>query len=203
MKKIKLFLGALLLFSAFGLQAQVTNVGAGAAFMGSIRFKMEGANDHGTLYVNNYRPLLGATAFYEKSGSGASHMFELSYSTGALQNVQQGEYYIEGWDPATFESAKVISGFYYLGFNNRSAQRFQLPFYAGIGISYTEANPITYLGWNFGAKLRAKYYITNNIGIWAGASATLGFGNAYVTTDETRSVTQRLLALEAGITFSL
>lgn len=202
--KLKLFLGSLLLLSALGLNAQVKNIGAGAAFMGKTKFTVNGSGENGALYINTYRPILGATAFYEVSSSGFVHMFEANYSTGALADVQESDkYYIEGWTRDIFQPAKVISGFYYIGLNNRSSQRFQLPFYFGMGISYSEANPITFLGFHFGAKLRAKFYLTDRIAVWGGGSASYGSGNIQVTNNETRSVTATMLSLEAGLTFSL
>ena len=202
--KSRLFLFFATLFLAVGMNAQVKNIGAGAAFFGDLRIAVQGAEDHGNLYVNSYRPVLGGTAFYEVSSGSASHMFEVDYLTGALVNVKESEkYYIEGWDPANFQSAKFITGFYYIGINNRSAQRFQLPFYFGLGLSYNDADPIKCMGFVVGAKLRARFYITDRIGIWGGGSVKYGYGETQVTADMSKSVIQRVLALEAGLTISL
>ena len=87
--------------------------------------------------------------------------------------------------------------------HDQSAQRFQLPFYFGVGLSYNDAAPIKFMGFAVGAKLRARFYITDRIGIWGGGSAKFGYGETQVTADMSKSVYQRVLALETGITFSL
>ena len=148
--------------------------------------------------------MLGGTAYYEMSSGSASHMFEIDYLTAPLAGVKESEkYYIKEWESVDFQPAKVITGFYYIGINNRSAQRFQLPFYFGVGLSYNDAAPIKFMGFAVGAKLRARFYITDRIGIWGGGSAKFGYGETQVTADMSKSVYQRVLALEAGITFSL
>ena len=83
------------------------------------------------------------------------------------------------------------------------AKLLQLPFYFGVGLSYNDAAPIKFMGFAVGAKLRARFYITDRIGIWGGGSAKFGYGETQVTADMSKSVYQRVLALEAGITFSL
>ena len=202
--KTRLFPVLVALFFAVGMNAQVKNIGAGAAFFGDIRLTVQGAEDHGNLYVCSYRPVLGGTAYYEMSSGSASHMFEIDYLTAPLAGVKESEkYYIKEWESVDFQPAKVITGFYYIGINNRSAQRFQLPFYFGVGLSYNDAAPIKFMGFAVGAKLRARFYITDRIGIWGGGSAKFGYGETQVTADMSKSVYQRVLALEAGITFSL
>ena len=186
--KTRLFPVLVALFFAVGMNAQVKNIGAGAAFFGDIRLAVQGAEDHGNLYVCSYRPVLGGTAYYEMSSGSASHMFEIDYLTAPLAGVKESEkYYIKEWESVDFQPAKVITGFYYIGINNRSAQRFQLPFYFGVGLSYNDAAPIKFMGFAVGAKLRARFYITDRIGIWGGGSAKFGYGETQVT----------------GITFSL
>ena len=109
--KLKLFLGSLILLSALGLNAQVKNIGAGAAFMGKTKFTVNGSGENGALYINTYRPILGATAFYEVSSSGFVHMFEANYSTGALADVQESDkYYIEGWTRDQEPNAPTVDG---------------------------------------------------------------------------------------------
>lgn len=138
--KTRLFPVLVALFFAVGMNAQVKNIGAGAAFFGDIRLAVQGAEDHGNLYVCSYRPVLGGTAYYEMSSGSASHMFEIDYLTAPLAGVKESEkYYIKEWESVDFQPAKVITGFYYIGINNRSAQRFQLPFYFGVGLSYNDA----------------------------------------------------------------
>lgn len=197
--KSKLFLVSVALFLALGLNAQVRNIGAGAGFLGSTRLAVKGDNYQGLYYSVLYRPILGGVVFYEMSGAGASHMFELDYTKGTVESITEGEYYPEGWSHDSFNPAKIITGAYYIGMNSRSAERFQLPIYLGMGISYNDASPIGTLGIFFGAKLHAKFYVTDRLGVWAGGMARYGFGN------ETNDCTmiQRMLALEAGLTFSL
>lgn len=204
MKNVKFIFIAYALLSVLAAQAQsVGNVGFGGNFMGSSKIVIQGAENHGVLYENVYQPLVGGTVFYETIQGGMTHLLEVSYLMGKLKDVEQGDYYLEGWDTSTFQPLKAFSLFYYGGGTFGAGNRLQIPLYLGIGVINTSAEPIKTWSYNIGAKARVKFYLTDRIGVFAGANWKRGLGNVKVNVNETRGTSQRYLGIEAGVTFSL
>lgn len=77
-------------------------------------------------------------------------------------------------DPATFKDQNMYEGAFYLGFVINPKRRFQIPIMGGIGLGYISGEPINHLNLDFLYKVRAKYYITNNVGLFVGVSGSYG-----------------------------
>ena len=201
--KNKLFFVLLSLLMATGVNAQVKNLGVGGDFMGSSTIKISNTDNKGLLYSTTFKPLVGASVFYEAVLGGMTHMWEASYMTGKMESLENGEYYITEWgaNPA-FEPIKMASLFYYAGMTFNSGSRLQIPVYLGIGGVYNMADPIKCWTYNVGAKARVKFYFTDSIGVYGGAGWKGGMG--FQKAGESKfDVTQRGVYLEAGLTISL
>ena len=183
--------------------AQVKNVGLGGNFMGTSTITINGLEDHGALYVNTYRPILGGSIYYESVYWGMTHLLEASYMMGELESVKQGEYYLEGWNPASFSPAKIFQIYHYSGHTFLSGHRLQIPVYLGIGLNYNMADPVKCFTYNLAAKARVKFYLTDKIGLYGGAGWKGGLGTQHLENGESRGVTQSIVYLEGGITFCL
>lgn len=146
--------------------------------------------------------MFGGFAFYEAISHGVTHMLEASFLTGNLSEKKESDsYYIEGWNH--FSNLKTITLNYYVGNTFFPGKRFQLPIYAGIGANYIMADPIKSLALNVGLKARAKFYITDRFGIFAGAGCRYGLGSVRYGSNGKASLGERILNVEAGLTFSL
>lgn len=203
--KNKFFFVLLSLMMATAVNAQVRNLGVGGNFMNTtqINIKSSSKSSSNSMYENIYRPLVGGTVFYETILGGLTHMWEASYMMGQLDDVKVGENHIESWDPASFDPLKMASLYYYAGSTFLSGNRLQIPVYLGFGANFNIGEPVTGLMWNVAAKARVKFYFTDNIGIYAGAYWKGGLGSMKLSDNSQFATSQKLLGLEAGLTFSL
>jgi len=186
--------------------AQVRTVGLAGHFMSENRFKVS-HEDRGTLYVNSYMPLVGASLSYEANAGGAGSMFEVSYINGKLYSVDQpGDYYIESWNIDDFKDLTMVSAYYYYGFTLLSGHRLQFPLYFGLGVNYNAADPINVLSLGLAAKARARFYFTDKLAVFGGVGWKGSIASEELSGSDYRvklDIGQRVLYFEAGLSFNI
>ena len=118
---------------------------------------------------------LSYTAALEFQLDGFITMFEARYTTASYKKYN--DYTDEGWfklNPTIFSNTNLYEGAFYFGATINRKHRFQLPIMGGFGVNYIDGAPIKDLGFEFLYKIRAKYYLSDKIGIYLGLSGSYG-----------------------------
>lgn len=126
-------------------------------------------------YKYNYKSFWNANLAYEKQFKGSSTMTELSYAQAKFDKYDltgQSKWF----NPFQTEDIYSVSLTQYFGTTINPNKRFQLPIYFGIGADYINGGPFHNLLFDGAVKARMKFYITNNFGIYAGATGRMGWG---------------------------
>lgn len=201
MKKQALLVLLLFFFVAFGANAQDKkksrkgefisfNIGAGPGSMtGKLTQAMTSTTGKGkdnTIgYDLDYNTMNYAGSF-EFVLNQFGFLFEGSYSKATYDNKMK-DYTDENWfklDPNQFTDLTIIGGAAMLG-GNYGAGRFKFTIYGGAGLYNYSGEPIHGLSFDFLYKIRAKFYITNKLGLYGGIGGSYGmFG--YVESDKYR-----------------
>ena len=127
----------------------------------------------GAMYNCIYKPQIGGALTYESDFA----MLEVAISSGQLSSIVEGEFPIKQWNVDMFKPATSFGATYYRRVNLLGENgRFQLPAYFGGGLNYSVAEPVKLISLNLAAKLRARFYITDTIGIYAGIGWNGGVG---------------------------
>lgn len=107
----------------------------------------------------------------------------------------------------TAESLTLLSGKVYVGYNFMPMKRFHILAHAGIGAAYNkiddellEKNGLVSL--DFGLKIRARYYLTNKIALYAAANGVLGISGKNTYNNVKMNTTAGEINGEAGFAFS-
>ena len=149
-------------------------VGVNPAF-GSLSSSIKKDNEE---HFVDYKSSFGVTIDIERQLKGYIVMTEFRY----------GKWSLDEFDPygdtSIFpmpESADDLSTFGVMQYGGKTFfpnKRFQIPLYAGIGLDYIQGAPYHNLLFDLGAKARMKFYITDKIGIYAGADFIWGVGTS-------------------------
>ena len=137
-------------------------------------------------YKYNYKSYWNANISYEKLFKGSSTMTEVVYSKAKFDNHElTGE--SQWFNPRQEEDLYSISLTQYYGTTINPNKRVQFPIYIGIGADYINGGPLHNLTICGAAKARIKFYITNNVGIYVGATGRLGWGSKSASESNSRS----------------
>ena len=135
-----------------------------------------------------YNKEIGVTVGYERVLNGFIIMPELRWFRGSQSDQD-------------FESLE------WLGFTINSKHRFQIPIMGGIGVSYVKGAPFHNMFFDYGAKVRLKFYITPKFGIFAGGFYEGGVGsskrNIPKDSDGGYKLKKTNLGMEVGVTVTL
>jgi len=126
-------------------------------------------------YKYDYKSFWNASFGYEKQFKGACSLTEVTYGQGKFD-----KYDLTGtskwFDPAQMEDIYSVSVTQFFGTTINPNKRVQFPIYLGVGADYINGGPFHNLLIDGAVKARMKFYITNNFGIYGGATARLGWG---------------------------
>ncbi|MCR4930986.1 MAG: hypothetical protein K5918_00910 [Bacteroidales bacterium] len=117
------------------------------------------------------------TVGFEKLNHGYDIIYEgkfmqAKYDASALKNYTNPKYLL--MDTSRLEDVKVLSAMVYFGPTFFNGKRFQIPINGGVGLTYVSGYPTSTLHVEFGFKVRAKFYFTDKICVYAGVSGGIG-----------------------------
>lgn len=145
-------------------------IGAVPLGSGSVELSLDGANCD-----LHYKPVYGASVGMEILGDGRGVLFEAYYSRGTYSGYRVLDGDASGITiPDSAASFLGVNGFWGRTLNAR--KRIQFPLYAGVGLGYVANPSFSGLNINAGLKARAKLYLTDKIGLYAGVAVQYGFG---------------------------
>lgn len=116
---------------------------------------------------------------YERVWKGAHFLFEgkyiqAKYDASALNDYTNTKYLL--LDHSRLEDLSIISGMVYFGPTIFHGKRFQIPLDFGVGLTHISGYPIDAMHVEFGYGIRAKFYITDKICVYAGFSGGIAPG---------------------------
>lgn len=172
----------------------------------------DGAKEEKTIGYNlNYDIIPHAFVDVEYILDGFVTMLEAKYETAKF--VDYEDYTDRDFlilDPVTFGDASIYSGNFYFGVNLFHGKRFQMPLLVGVGLKFINGAPINSLYFDFGYKARAKFYITNHVGLFAGIAGCHGIANTNKNldnpaprNDHSFDLAAKPFYAEAGLTFMI
>lgn len=223
MKKLLLAIFALTFVLTGSAQEKKTgsfvsiNVGAGAgSFNPSIKSKVKVTYSDGKTedFREGYKFKYDAMSYFanvEYTFNGVTTLFEGSYSQAKncdweLKTKVNNP--LVKLDESKFEDkASLFSGMVYIGPILFPKKRFQMPILGGIGLTYANGEPFNRMSFDFGYKVRAKFYLTRSVGIFAGVSGSIGAAGAKKVLggdeDDDADVTLHRFGFEGGLTVML
>ena len=151
--------------SAFGARGYTV----GVEFLGKESISVSADKKLGTY---NYKPLFGVNASMENMLSGSTYITEFSFTKSTLDNLVKEPAY-EDYFFETGDLFNVGLGWYY-GYTINKGKRFQVPIYIGGSLDYFWGGYFKNLSLDIGFKIRAKYYLTERIGLYLGYNPSLG-----------------------------
>ena len=141
---------------------------------------------------------------------GYTTMIELGYANAELDEWVYvndiHDQYIKFDETKFDQNIHVFSGMIFAGPIIFPKKRFQIPLLVGFGTKYYSGEPFDKLTIEFGYKARAKFYFSNRVGIFGGASGYWGFaGPKYFGDKKQYSATPVIhkFVYEAGLTIML
>lgn len=211
MNKIKtiLFLGMSLWGVACLAQVRSFTIGYNVGGKQTLRYTQAKEN-----YAYTYTPpTVAFTVGYEDQYLGTLLAYEIGYARYSFDeydlnygNLRDNE--MPSFNPKVTDDLNVFSFMGYWGTSLNSQKRLQFPMLAGVGVDYF-SNALAH---NFaiciGAKARVKFYITDNIALFAGANLKGGLGARKYGNEEKYSsdVSYNMYALnfnlDAGLYFN-
>ena len=147
--------------------AQSYNVGV--ALSGRETIAVSADNKLGTFY---FKPIQGLQLSRENMLNGSTYLTEISLGRSVFKELVKEPAYEDYF----FETGNLFNiglGFYY-GYTLNRGKRFQVPIYIGGSLDYFRGGYFKNLSLDFGFKIRAKYYLTDQIGIFAGFNPSMG-----------------------------
>lgn len=138
----------------------------------SIKFNSKDAPKDNFTYNKEF----GVVIDYEHVLNGFVIMPELRWYRGSLskEDREGSNFPYEG----LVEDINELGFMEWLGFTINSKHRFQIPVMGGFGVSYVKGAPYHNLFFDYGAKIRLKFYITLKFGIFAGGFYEGGLGSS-------------------------
>lgn len=212
-----LSLAAVALLCSTSAFAQARNISLTYAPIGmkNVFFKYDDTKEK---YKYSYEYTAAASFEYEKNWGGNGTFTKVSVGKFKARSSELdfgdlgGDYYYENGKPDfnvnNFNDGLDISIMEYFSRTINPNKRFQLPIYFGAGLSYLQGAPVHNLTFDLGLMVRAKFYFTNNFGMFVGGSGTYGIGMrtyeafSSKSTSKDYMLTNRKLQAEAGLLFS-
>lgn len=158
-----------------------------------------------------YNKEIGVTIGYESVLNGIVVLPELRWFRGSIsdQDMESDAYIMPYPLPYTATSLDDINEFgfmQWLGFTINSKHRLQVPIMGGIGLSYLNGSPFHNIFFDYGGKVRVKYFITPKFGVFVGGFYEGGTGSSSRNIPEDEDGKYNLkktnLGMEAGVTFT-
>lgn len=159
-----------------------------------------------------YNKEIGVTVGYERVLNGFIIMPELRWFRGSqsdqdFESLAYNMPYPLPYSTATLDDINEFGFMEWLGFTINSKHRFQIPIMGGIGVSYVKGAPFHNMFFDYGAKVRMKFYITPKFGIFAGGFYEGGVGsskrNIPKDSDGGYKLKKTNLGMEVGVTVTL
>ncbi|MBR0024293.1 MAG: hypothetical protein IJP59_06755 [Muribaculaceae bacterium] len=128
-------------------------------------------------YELHYGSKFGFSLGYEFAMGRTNSLVELTYIRSKYDRVDMyGDNCQTARDYEHFKDLSSFALMYYAGWTIFPNKRFQIPFYIGLGPEILQGYPFHNLMFDFGAKLRFKFYVSNRVGLFVGATGKYGFG---------------------------
>ena len=169
--------------------AQSYNVGVTLSGRESIAVSAD--NKLGTYY---FKPIQGLQLSRENMLNGSTYLTELTLGRSVFKELVKEPAY-EGYYFETGNLFNVGLGFYY-GYTLNRGKRLQVPIYVGGSLDYFRGGYFKNLSLDFGFKIRAKYYLTDQIGLFAGFNPSMGMSMGKQNRSRLKNYT------EIGVIFS-
>ena len=201
MKRFSLFFFAFLLIPALQTGAQTYNIGFSPIGNTNVEVSVKSA---GVNYA--FRNIAGVSFSKELSSDGIGFMTEASYSFGKFDSADMSKK-SDAFTIFTGEdgdNVSILTGMVWYNYVINAKHRVQFPLGLGFGAGYFRGGPFHHFMGLVGAKARVKFYITNNFGIFAGATYRYGFSSERQAVENTEfSMSIPTKYAEAGIIFDL
>ncbi|MBR4238788.1 MAG: DUF2715 domain-containing protein [Prevotella sp.] len=195
-----------LLFASAGVKAQ--NKARSITFgFSPIGYNHVNINLDDEKYKYDYKSYWNANIGYEKQFKGVVSLTEFTYSHATFDKYDLTGT-SEWFNPAQTEDLTTMSITTYAGKTINPNKRIQFPVYIGIGGEYLNGGPMHNLAIDLALKARVKFYFTNSIGIYVGATGKVGYGmksasEKSASSKEYYSVIPSMLMLDAGMVITL
>lgn len=201
MKKVLFIFVSLFLFSYCAMaQEKVQSINIGFSPYGMTHAKISLSDEK---YKYDYKSYWNVNAAFEKQLYGVLSLTEVSYSKAKFD-----EYDLKGtsdwFNPAQEEDLSAYSLTQYIGWTINPNKRVQFPLYVGVGFESLQGGALHNLLFDIAAKARVKFYITDAIGVYVGASGKIGWGNRHASESKSSnktyySVSGSTLFFDAGV----
>jgi len=180
-------LAACLMLSAFEATGQEStfinvNIGGGVGNLteiisGSVTTTYsDGTKENNKIgYDLHYNVMPVALIGVEYLSSGFITMFEGAYEKAVFSDYS--EYTNPTFlilDPSDFQDANIYTASGFIGVNVFHGKRFQMPIMGGVAVKIFNQSPIKSAYVDFVYKVRARFYLTSTIGVFAGISGSYG-----------------------------
>ena len=165
------------------------------------QFNSKGEKEHFKL---TYKSVIGGTIGKEFNLGTYASLLEASFIHAKADKIEQNDKSADA--EGHFSDLMSVSVMYYVGRTIFPKKRVQIPIYIGLGGEVLQGYPFHHLMCDFGAKARIKFYFTNHIGIFAGATGKWGFGYSGMGekgSNHTVSHNHLSVNFDAGLTFEL
>lgn len=187
-------------------QQKATSINIGFAPVGSISETIKLKDEK---YKYDYKSYWSAVVGLETQLKGVTSLTELTFAQAKFD-----EYDLKGtprkFNPYQTENIQDFALVQYFGTTINANQRAQFPIYIGIGGEYLSGGPFHNLAVLGALKARVKYYITDNIGIYAGGNVRYGLGvkkasddKSSISSDKDYSIGSLVWHIDAGVVISL
>ena len=197
----------LLVCTSANAQGKVRSITVGVAPLGYSHVNISLKDEK---YKYDYKSYMNFNVGYERQFKGVVSLTEITYAQAKFD-----KYDLTGtsqwFDPTQKEDVKDFAITTYAGKTINPNKRIQFPVYIGIGGEYLSGGPLHNLAIDLAAKARVKFYISNNFGIYVGATGRYGYGmksaskkssNDYDST-KSYSIVPTMWAVDAGIVIEL
>ena len=187
-------------------QEKATSINLGFAPFGYIHENIKLKDEK---YKYDYKSYWSAVVGIENQLKGVVSLTELTYSKAKFDKHDlKGD--SEWFNPRQSEDIQDFTLIQYFGKTINPNKRIQFPVYLGIGGEYILGGPLHNLAIDGAVKARVKFYITNNIGIYAGGTARYGYGikkanndTSTKSSDKDYSIGSIVWHVDAGVVIGL
>jgi len=208
MKIRNLAIAIALLFACAEAKAQdkATSLNLGFSPFGIERININYGDEK---YKYDYKSYWNANIGLEKQFKGAVSLTEISYAQAKFDKYDLTNPSTKWFNPAQEDDIFIAAFTQYIGKTINPNKRVQFPLYIGIGGEYISGGQLHNITGNLAAKARFKFYITNNIGIYAGVTGKVGYGMKAAHDDNDKSskeyydVIPFTFAADAGLVIGL
>lgn len=184
-------------------QEKATSLNIGFAPYGYIHEKITLKDEK---YKYDYKSYWSAVLGLEKQLKGVVSLTEITYAQAKFDKYDlTGE--SQWFNTRQSEDIQDFTLIQYFGKTINPNKRVQFPVYLGIGGEYILGGPLHNIAIDGAVKARVKFYITDNIGIYAGGNARYGWGmkkasedSSSKSSDKDYSIGSIVWHIDAGLT---